>query len=111
MKIRHAIGIALLSVPFLAASASAQGMSDLHTQVRIGNRICMADHFHTGSGNGASKDAAMRAAISSWSDFTAWEYGNNWGSWRLAETKSSTCEPGFGGGFSCTVHARPCRPR
>lgn len=94
-----------------ATAVVAQGMSDLHAQVRVGNRICMLDHFHTGSGTGSTKDAAMKSAIASWSGFTAWEYGGNWGSWKLSESRNGKCEPGLGGGWSCTIHARPCRPR
>mgnify|MGYP000960608620 CR=1 FL=1 len=100
-------------VGVLASSAAvvAQGLADLHAQVRIGNRICMLDHFHTGSGTGPSKDAAMKSAIASWSGFTGWEYGGNWGSWRLSESRHGKCEPSLGGGWSCTIHSRPCRPR
>jgi len=100
---------AALAGGFLISSASAQGLADMHTQVRVGNKICMADHFHAGSSNGQpSRKAAEAAAIASWSSFTAWEYGSNWGHFKLAESKKVVCENA--GGWACTIDARPCRP-
>jgi hypothetical protein len=113
MFCRIVAGAAAAALLGVAASTAviAQGLADLHTHVRIGNRICMLDHFHTGTGSGNSKNAAMQSAIASWSGFTAWEYGANWGSWKLSESRHGNCEPGLGGGWTCTIHSRPCRPR
>lgn len=91
-------------------AAHAQGLEDLHSQRAEGGRWCMSDHFHTGSSSGQdSKQAAERSAIESWSSFTAWEYGNHWGSWRIAGSKSLRCgNPS--GSWGCQAEARPCRP-
>lgn len=69
----------------------------------------MLDHFHNGSStNQPSRKHAEAAAIAAWADFTVWEYGPPWGSWRLAETKRVGCER-TGTAWSCTLEARPCK--
>lgn len=108
--------ILVLSAAVFAASAlpsigdaSAQGLIDLHAKVRTGNKICLVDHFHDGSSAGqASKKAAEIVAIRVWQDFTTWEYGSAWGSYRLAASQNANCTQS-GGGWSCVVRARPCR--
>ena len=100
---------AAIASAIMVSGASAQGLADTHTQVRVGNKICMADHYHSGSSNGhPSRKAAEAAAISSWAGFTAWEYGSNWGHFALAESKRIVCQNV--GGWGCTLDARPCRP-
>lgn len=98
---------ALLSTS-LASTASAQGLEFLHSHRVEGGRVCFADHFHAGSSSGeTSRAAAERAAIASWVGFTALEYGNLWGRWSLAASKSVNCSRSVGWG--CQVEARPCR--
>ena len=93
-----------------AAPAAAQALEDLHNQRAEGGRWCMSDHTHTSSSNGgATRAAAEREAISSWAGFTAWEYGNHWGNWRIAGSRTMICSQS-GGAWSCQVEARPCRP-
>ena len=90
--------------------AQESGLDSLHAQVRLGNRICMLDHFHNGASSGqASRKQAEAVAIRAWAEFTAWEYGGQWGSWRLAETKRVNCGQ-TGGAWACTLEARPCKP-
>ncbi|MGE3711138.1 MAG: hypothetical protein AB7G35_15875 [Hyphomicrobiaceae bacterium] len=90
--------------------ASAQmGLDGLHDQRREGGRWCMSDHFHYGTGTGSTRALAERDAIGSWAGFTAWEYGDSWGSWRLAASRSMKCEMGTTG-WNCSNEARPCRP-
>lgn len=96
-----------------AATAAAQdsGLSGLHQKVRVGGKLCMYDHYHSASSNGqSSRKAAEVAAIRSWQDFTAWEYGGAWGSFAMAEGKKVSCF-GSGSSFNCDVDARPCRRR
>lgn len=99
-------------IGFAGSSPQAQeqeGLATLHSWVRIGNRTCMADHFHSGSSAGQpSKKAAEFAAVNSWASFTAWEYGDHWGRWRLAETKRVKCDRD-GTTWGCAVEARPCK--
>ena len=91
-----------------AASAQDDGLAGLHAKVRVGNKICMADHFHSGSAAGHdTRKKAEAAAAADWAGFTSWEYGAHWGSFALAETKRMSCQQA--GGWSCTVEARPCR--
>ena len=107
MRIAYACaGMLALSLP--AATAQAQGLDELHSKVRIGGRICMADHFHDGNGSGPTRAAAQRAAIRAWIDFTAWEYGNRWGSFGASVSKRMSCSGGPGN-YSCSVSSRPCR--
>lgn len=106
-----AIAAVLGTVVMTADSAVADdtGVAQtLHAIARIGGRKCTADHFHDGSGSGRTQAAALRAAISAWAGFTAWEYGSSWGSWGLAARKSVKCDRA-GGGYSCDVSAIPCR--
>jgi hypothetical protein len=86
------------------------GLDGLHAQMRVGSKVCMVDHFHNGASSGkASRKAAEAEAIASWAGFTAWEYGDNWGSWRLSESKRMNCGQ-TGGAWACTIESRPCRP-
>jgi hypothetical protein len=85
------------------------GIAQIHTWVKVGHKTCMLDHFHYGSGSGPTRARAERAAIRSWADFTAWEYGNPWGHYSIAVGRKMTCSP-VSGGWTCAVDARPCRP-
>ena len=81
----------------------------LHDVVRKGNRLCLASHEHSGTSQGQpTKKRALAAAIDSWAGFTAWEYGTDWGYWKLAHRKVVRCggRPGY---FSCDISASPCR--
>lgn len=92
-----------------APSIAAAQMSDLHSKVRVGNKLCMADHYHSGNSSGQpSKAAAEKAAIRNWEEFTDWEYGSAWGSFAAAVSKSVSCSGG-GNSWGCFVEARPCR--
>jgi hypothetical protein len=90
--------------------ADETGVAGIHTWVRIGHRICLQDHYHDGSGTGATRSQAQRAAIRAWVDFTAWEYGTTWGSYAMAVRKSMSCSGGPGQ-VSCSTQAIPCRGR
>ncbi len=94
-----------------APSASAQdgALASLHEQRREGNRVCMVDHFHNGSSAGQpSRKAAEVAAMRSWAEFTAWEYGDHWGNPAMAGSKSMRCG-NDGKSWSCDFDARACR--
>lgn len=103
-----ALTLVLTAAPINRLAAEETGVAGIHSWVKIGRRTCLADHFHTGNGNGASLRMAQAAAIRSWTDFTAWEYGGSWGRYSLAMSKSMKCERSSGG-YSCTTDARPCR--
>jgi hypothetical protein len=85
------------------------GVAKIHAWVKAGHKTCMRDHFHYGRGNGPTRAQAERAAIHSWAEFTAWEYGNPWGHYSIAVSKKATCSL-VPGGWACAVYARPCRP-
>jgi hypothetical protein len=95
-------------VSLTPAFADQTGFADMHNQARVGGKMCMTDHWHYGNGNGSSKAAAQREAISSWQSFTDFEYGSDWARFSKAVAKRISCSQS-GGGFSCQVEARPCR--
>jgi len=92
----------------VAAQAEETGVAGIHSWVKIGRKTCLADHFHSGNGSGPTRPQAEKAAVQSWADFTAWEYGSTWGKYTVATSKKMTCERGDS--WSCFVEARPCRP-
>jgi len=105
----RSVAIALpLMLPGKVAVGQDTGLASLHDWVRIGGKTCMADHFHDGSGSGATRGHAQAAAVRAWQDFTAWEYGGRWGSYGYAVSRSVSCS-GVRGNVSCSVSARPCR--
>lgn len=87
------------------------GMDSMHQQIRVGNRVCMASHTHTGRvENEPSKSVAKKEAIAVWVDYTVGEYGYAWGSWNKARAKNITCRDGHSG-WTCMAVALPCRLR
>lgn len=83
--------------------------TSLHASARVGSLLCLTEHEHLGSSTAQrSKRGAIKAAILSWRQFTAWEYGSDWARWRLAKGKRITCS-NSASGFACDVTARPCR--
>lgn len=115
MTMRSSLLVAAGLFAFGVTSAAAQGLnlSGIHEHVRVKGKVCMKDHFHDGSStNMPTRKAAETEAIRAWQDFTAWEYGRNWGNFRMAESKGVKC----GGAdrdrsWGCQVTARPCRRR
>ena len=91
------------------AWSQGTGIAGIHAWVKVGRKTCMLDHYHDGSGNGPARAQAERAAIRAWAEFTAWEYGNSWGNFGNAASKSVNCTRDAGG-WNCAVQARPCRP-
>jgi hypothetical protein len=108
------VGGALAAVAvagLVPAFAHQTGFDSIHEQRREGNRVCMIDHWHYGSGSAQpNRKAAERSAIESWSSFTAFEYGTTWANFSLAASKKFNCEES-GTGVRCDVEARPCRKR
>jgi hypothetical protein len=104
------IGVAaLVGAGAPAASAQETGLSDIHAQRLESGRVCMTEHFHYGSGNGLpSRKAAEAEAIAAWVGFTAWEYGDPWGNYRIAASRTMKCAQS-GSAWSCETEARPCR--
>jgi hypothetical protein len=100
--------IALSGIHSATASAYSTGLDGLHDKRREGGRICLVDHTHEGTGSGSSKKAAEMAAIKAWAEFTAWEYGYDWGSFNKSASKKVACSGG-GTSWSCRVESRPCR--
>jgi hypothetical protein len=102
------LALAATLVQGAPVQAAETGVASIHSWVRVGGKTCLVDHYHDGSGSGASKSAAQAAAIRSWVEFTAWEYGSSWGRYGLAVGKSMNCDRGMSG-WSCSTSARACR--
>jgi hypothetical protein len=105
---------AIASVVLAAFAASTGAIADdtgfayTHDLRKEGGRLCMSDHYHSGSGSGRSKPAAQAAAARSWADFTNFEYGSAWARWSAAGGKSVRYTKDVSG-WSADVDARPCR--
>ncbi len=106
---RLAFGVALVSLGAMGcALADETGFASSHTLRKEGGKLCMADHFHSGMGDGATKPAARIAAAKAWADFVDFEYGSDWARFGRAAsvsvkyTKAET-------GWTATIEARPCR--
>jgi len=91
-----------------AVLADDTGLAYSHTLRKERGRLCMADHWHSGSGEGRTKAAARRAAIRSWADFTNFEYGTVWAHFSLAAS-AKTRYTKAAKGWSAAIDARPCR--
>lgn len=113
MRNKLGVSAVALAVVLLAGDvvgiAQETGIAAIHAWVKVGSKTCMADHFHDGSGTGPTRATAERAAIRSWAEFTAWEYGDPWGRYAIAASKKATCSQ-ESGSWRCAVEARPCRP-
>lgn len=99
-----------LAFPVVPAQADETGLASIHEWRREGGRICMSEHFHSGSGSGPTKKAAESEAVASWVSFTVFEYGTIWGSFQRAASKGVACKP-KGDRWQCDVEARPCRTK
>jgi hypothetical protein len=101
--------IALVAVLGIGAARSEEsGLAASHKMRKEGGRTCFADHFHTGNGAGATKEAAKAAAIKSWAEFVDFEYGNTWAHFGRASSVSVRYTKETKG-WSADVDARPCR--
>lgn len=105
------IGVIVSIAPASARSGSADtGLSVIHIQERVGNRICYSYHLHHSAGTGPTKRAALKAAVKRWNDFTAWEYGNAWGRFSRAVGRTSHCQRRADRSYYCSIKGRACRP-
>ena len=103
-----ALTAVLSSIPLHRAGADDTGFAASHTLRNEAGRKCFADHFHSGSGDGLTKQAAKSAAAKSWAEFTAFEYGTDWARFGRA-TGVSVRYTKLDKGWSATIDARPCR--
>lgn len=100
----------LLAVAGAPASADDNGLAGgIHDLRRESGKLCQVDHWHYGSGVGATKKLAMADAIGSWQSFTALEYGTDWARFQRAASRNVACSNSGGGGVSCSIEGRPCR--
>ena len=92
----------------MRAMPAVSGLAASHSMRIEGGRMCMADHFHYGSGTGNARRVAEISAVQAWAGFVDFEYGGSWASYGRSSGKQMTCAQG-GTGWSCDVSARPCR--
>jgi hypothetical protein len=92
-----------------SATAGEDGLAGLHEQKREGDRICMSEHFHHGSSAGqATQKDAEAEAVRAWAGFVVFEYGEPWGDYAIAASKTMKCSAS-GTGWGCAIDARPCK--
>ena len=84
------------------------GLAAMHDWQKERRKICMASHFHYGSGSHENKKESQRLAIKSWRDYTALEYGDEWGVFKYAGSKSLKCMESVGT-WECSAEGRPCK--
>ncbi|MBY0224225.1 MAG: hypothetical protein K2Q28_00280 [Hyphomicrobium sp.] len=102
-----ALTLFALTMPLAVSAQEVTGLAAMHDMRREKGKLCMSDHWHSGSGTGASKQAAQKAAIRSWIDFTDLEYGGRWASFANAASKKVSYSK-ESTGWSASVEARPC---
>jgi hypothetical protein len=103
---------ALFAGPSLDTGSRAEAASSCNSGTwretqREGGACCMPDHYHYSTGTGSSKAAAMADAVANWAGLVVFEYGNAYGHFGMAHSKSVSCSSSSG--WSCSVEARPCR--
>jgi len=98
----------LVGLTMARAAADETGFAYTHDTARVAGKLCMTEHYHYGSGSGATKAAAQKDAISSWASFTDFEYGSDWARFGKAMAKGASCSQS-GSEYSCQVQARPCK--
>lgn len=102
------LAMALIPLPQGAVQADETGMASMHDWRRERGKICLVGHFHSGHGIGRTKKLARRAAIRSWQEFTAWEYGTTWAYFRRAANRSINVTRSASG-WEANVEARACK--
>lgn len=112
MQTRRFIPATLIAVIAFAVPAMADdtGVAQaLHAMGRVGNKLCLLDHSHAGTSSGhPTEKAARAAAVKSWAEFTAWEYGTDWANIRKANRARIRCSQSSGG-WGCDLDAYPCK--
>lgn len=108
LGIVSAMSLTALAVAGGPVQADETGLASSHNLRKERGTTCMADHFHSGYGEGATKAAARAEAAKSWSEFVAFEYGTAWA--RFGRAGSVTTKyVKASKGWSATVEGRPCR--
>ena len=88
--------------------ADDNGLASSHTLRKEGGKTCFADHLHSGSGDGATKEAARAVAAREWSSFVDFEYGSDWARFSKAAaitTRYTKAEKGW----TAWIEGRPCK--
>jgi len=94
--------------------AAETGIAGIHQWERVGRKICIKGHWHYKTSTGlATRKQAKADAIKQWEEFTAWDYGWDWMSYKLAVGKAMKCrrEGSPGKTWRCDVEARACKLR
>ncbi|MBY0226088.1 MAG: hypothetical protein K2Q28_09810 [Hyphomicrobium sp.] len=111
LKLRRIISsvCGFLVVASAPVAADDNGLAGtIHDLRRESGRLCQVDHWHYGSGVGATKKLAMADAVGSWQSFTALEYGSDWARFQKAASRNVSCSKSSDG-VSCSIEGRPCR--
>lgn len=106
-----ALAIGMSSSIMVTDTADAISLPRTMADGKVCRMLLGAAHMHSGKSFKASatKHSAFEAAVIRWSRFTAWEYGPEWGDFRIAARQTASCAPARRGGWKCKVEAQPCR--
>lgn len=106
------LGVLSISGGAAPLTAGETGIAGIHEWHTVGRKTCIKDHWHYGNSSArATKKEAEAEAIKGWEDFTGWDYGTDWMSYKLAENRASKCERAGTTAtvWSCQVEGRACK--
>jgi hypothetical protein len=101
---------AIIATSAAAAGARADdtGFAYSHDLKKESGRTCFASHAHSGIGEAKTKDKAQAAALKSWYEYTAGEYGSDWARWGRSAGQSVSYTK-TADGWSANISSRPCK--
>ncbi len=99
-------GLSVTAAP--PATAQQSSYSAPHSARIVGRKLCFDNHTHVGGAPGRTKRIAHKKAIREWIEFTAWEYGTAWASYRRSVKKTVTYIKQEVG-WMARVESLPCR--
>jgi hypothetical protein len=104
---RLALLIAFAFMP-AAAMADDSGFASSHSLRKEKGKLCMSEHLHLGTADGATRAAAKTNAIKTWEKYTGFEYGSDWARYSRAAPVSIEYTKADKG-WTAVVTARPCK--
>jgi hypothetical protein len=100
----------VVGISNLPATADETGIASIHAWENVGRLTCIKGHWHYGTATASTRKVAAKKAILNWINFTAFDYGSDWMSYRRAKSKALKCER-VGTGWACSAEGRACKLR
>ena len=99
------IGVGLSALPVVAGET---GIAAIHSWVQVGKKTCIKEHWHYGNATAPTKAEAEKKAVNNWIVYTQLDYGSDWMSFKIGESRHLKCEK-LGDGWACEAAARACK--